>query len=162
MLRTVWFFIFAFAAVTAHAQTTTSSDIANKLNAQAKRLGYHLTFRKGRCDQDVKYVCDFTAASGPYHYRLTAVSQSRSAPIDHFTLPMDKHISSVALASYATIVSLIGDVDSPVETVQPFLQEEIVGASTNGGVISDPFRGFQQTVTVVPGAGVLVSLSWQD
>jgi hypothetical protein len=148
----------------AHAESgsATIEDAAKALTTTVKPLGYHVTFKESNCAQGANYVCDITATSGKLTYKFTAVSKAPKSPVDHFDMPIagDAHLV-LPMVSYAVVSSFIGDVNSSVEIMTPFLTDEIWGAKIAGGMISDPYRGTQQTITILP-VGVAVTVAYQQ
>lgn len=137
-------------------------QVGTVLSQQAKQLGYKLQFQTSNCAMGQQYVCDVTGKSGNGTFKFMAVSKSKDTPVTHFSLPLAPKNSAIAMFSYAVVASVIGDVKSSVEDMTPFLTDAIQQATDTGSPVCDPFRGIQQCVVVVPIAGMLVTVSYQE
>ncbi|KAA0686000.1 hypothetical protein DTW90_34505 [Neorhizobium sp. P12A] len=133
----------------------------NALNAQARSLGYHVSFNIPNCETGAAYVCDVKASSGNHSFKFLAVSTAKGASVDHFSVPMSVEHTPLALASYSVVSSLIGSNDISLEDATSFLQDEISEAKSSGNSATDPYRGTMQNIAILPGSAVVVTVSYQ-
>lgn len=121
-----------------------------------------VSFRVVNCEQGASFVCDVTGKfpmSMPA-IKFLAVAATKEAVVGHFDFSFSSDSDPVPLlVSIAVATTAMGGEIAEVADTSKFVADLMTSARESGHSISQEFRGTNQTVSIIPGAGALLVIS---